>query len=92
MFNKTINFTLINNKNGFEYIESNMGLTLPFIVLSGLGIIFGLGNFLVVASVLFIKDLRTPTNLIILNLAISDILQSIFIGTFSILGFIFFLT
>uniref|UniRef100_A0A914E952 G-protein coupled receptors family 1 profile domain-containing protein n=1 Tax=Acrobeloides nanus TaxID=290746 RepID=A0A914E952_9BILA len=51
---------------------------LAIILYSSLSVVAFLGNFLIVWVILYFRRLRTPTNMLILNLAIADLMISIF--------------
>ena len=73
---------------GVPYFVEHMPIFLPFVVFSGLGIVLGiLGNGLIVGAILTVKELRTnATCILILNLAFADLVISLFVDTFAIIG------
>ena len=60
---------------------------LPYTVLNCFGTFIGiLGNLLIIGAVVCNKELHTTTNMLVFNLALSDIIISGFVDSFTAIG------
>ena len=73
---------------GLKFLLNNLGILLPYLTFLVLGTVFGvLGNLLIMAAVIFSKELRTTTkNAFIFNLAVSDLIISGIVDSFVAVG------
>ena len=76
------------NIGGVPFFVEHMPIYLPYVIFSGLGIVFGLlGNGLIVGTILTVKELRkNATCILILNLSFADLVISLFVDTFTVVG------
>ena len=80
--------TMTTNIGGVPYFVEHMPIYLPYVIFSGFGIVFGiLGNGLIVGTILTVKELRrNATCILILNLSFADLVISLFVDSFTIVG------
>lgn len=72
---------------GIKFLMKNLAIYLPYITLTSIGTVIGvLGNLLIIAAILLTKELKKITNLLIFNLAVSDLMIAAVSNSFSTIG------
>ena len=83
MENKTIDL----NIEGITIIHENMPFLVPYLICYSLTTIGGgIGNLLLMGTIIANKQLHTSATMLIFNLATIDFFLCTFVGSFSILG------
>ena len=81
------NHTISVDYTGIKFLLHYLAEYLPYTFLSGLAVFVGIvGNLLITGAILVTKELQSTSNLIVFNLAVADILISLIVDTFTLVG------
>lgn len=82
-----MNNTQSNQIGGVEYLMENFHVYFPYTFISGLVTVTGtIGNLIIMGAIIQSKELQTTTNALIFNLALSDLLISSIVDSFTVVG------
>ncbi len=86
--NFNYSYNLTEEAGGLKFLFNNLGVYLPYSIFAAMGAVFGtFGNLLIMAAILCTKELlKTTKNAIIFNLALSDLIISAIVDSFTIVG------
>lgn len=72
---------------GALFFLMNLSEYLPYSILAVAGFVFGFfGNMLIIGAVLSIRELQSMTNMLVFNLAVADLIVSVFVSGWKVAG------